>query len=264
MEGLRVPETDDRNLPSSAERSLTANPRERVVHDELEPCPYLDARQARMPLRWQLRRLSPDEVDGSLARGDRRVGRMLYRTACPTCSACEPIRVPLRSFQPRKSQRRVWKKNRDIKVEVGPASFSEEKLDMYNRHKQERGLARNERLLTRQGYEGWFVHSCMRTVEMRYLVDDRLVGVGILDLGRQDSSSVYFYFDPSEHKRSLGVYSVLVEISWLARRGGRNHYLGLYVEDCRHLAYKAGYNPHERLVDGVWTRFGPEGDGPLA
>lgn len=242
---------------------MTAHPRERVVHDELEPCPYLEGRQARMPLRWQLRRLDPDEIDASLASGDRRVGRMLYRTACPGCNACEPIRVPVAEFAPSKSQRRVWRRNHDVRVEVGRPVFTEEKLELYNRHKVERGLARRERLLTRQGYEGWFLHSCLRTVEMRYMVPDedgeeRLIGVGILDLGRNDSSSVYFFFDPDEHRRSLGVYSVLVEISWLRRRGGRHHYLGLYVEDCRHLAYKAGYRPNERLVRGVWTPSGSD------
>jgi arginine-tRNA-protein transferase len=35
-------------------------------------------------------------------------------------------------------------------------------------------------------------------------------------------------------------------------------YLGLYVADCRHLAYKARFLPHERLVNGEWRRFDRE------
>lgn len=236
--------------------------REQVVHDELEPCPYLDGQTARMPLRWQFRRLSGPELDESLASGDRRVGRMLYRTACPSCEACEPIRLPVDEIVPTRSQKRVWKRNRDVEIETGPATFSEEKLALYNRHKLERGLARNEQEMTRRGYEGWFVHSCTRTIEMRYRVDGRLIGVGILDLGEHDSSSVYFFFDPDEHRRSLGVFSVMVEAAWLRSRGGRFHYLGLYVEDCRHLVYKANYYPHERLVDGEWFRFDTPGAPP--
>jgi arginine-tRNA-protein transferase len=51
------------------------------------------------------------------------------------------------------------------------------------------------------------------------------------------------------------VYSVLAEIE-LCRRTARDWlYLGLYVEDCRHLSYKARYRPHERLVDGEWRAF---------
>jgi len=90
---------------------------------------------------------------------------------------------------------------------------------------------------------------------MRYLQGDRLVGVGIVDLGARDSSSVYFYFDPDESRRSLGTLSTLFEIEWLRRRGGRYHYLGLYVQACRHLVYKASYFPHQRLVGGLWTTF---------
>lgn len=238
------------------------NRREQVVHDELEPCPYREGETARMPLRWQFQRLTGGELDAGLAGGDRRVGRMLYRTACPTCTACEPIRIPVEGFRPTRSQRRVWKRNGDVSVETGPATFSEEKLALYNRHKAERGLARNETEMTRRGYEGWFVHSCTRTIEMRYRVGGRLVGVGILDMGEQDTSSVYFFFDPDEGRRSLGVFSVMVEIAWLRAQGGRYHYLGLYVDDCRHLLYKAAYRPHERRVGALWTRVGHTDDPP--
>ncbi len=232
--------------------------REQVVHDEPEPCPYLEGQTARMPLRWQFRRVEPVAFDESLAQGDRRVGRMLYRTACADCVACEPIRIPVDEFRPTRSQRRVIKKNQDVRIELAPATFSPEKLALHNRHKGERGLSRSGSLMNRQGYEGWFVNSCTDTVEMRYSVDGRLIGVGILDLGERDSSSVYFFFDPDESRRSLGVFSVLMECAWLRRQGGRYHYLGLYVADCRHLAYKAIYRPHERLVDGVWERFGAD------
>ena len=233
--------------------------REQIVHDEPEPCPYIDGETARLPLRWQFRRLSPAAFDDSLAGGDRRVGRMLYRTACGTCRACEPIRIPVSSFVPSKSQKRVIKKNRDVVVESGPSMFSAEKLALYNLHKQERGLSRDERPMVRRGYEGWFVQSCTQTIDMEYRVGGRLIGCGILDLGQRDTSSVYFFFDPAESKRSLGVFSVLMEVAWLRSQGGRFHYLGLYVETCRHLSYKSGYYPHHRLVGGTWSRFERKG-----
>ena len=106
------------------------------------------------------------------------------------------------------------------------------------------------------GYISWLVNSCMLTIEMRYFFDDVLVGVGIIDLGRDAASSVYFYFDPDKADLSPGTFSALEEIAF-CRRTGRSHlYLGLYVEDCRHLSYKANFRPHERLVDGDWRPFG--------
>lgn len=233
-----------------------------MVHDELEPCPYLEGQVARLPLRWQLERLSGEEFDRALDQGDRRVGRMLYRTSCPSCRACEPLRIPVATFVPSRSQRRVLRRNEDLRVELGPATFSEEKLALYNRHKFERGLARREQPMDRRGYEGWFLRSCTRTLEMRYLEGDRLVGLGIVDLGARDASSVYFFFDPDASRRSLGTFSTLCEIDWLARQGGRYHYLGLYVADCRHLAYKAGFHPHERRIDQGWQAVAaPEDPG---
>lgn len=228
---------------------------EKLVHDELESCPYIPGQIARMPLRWQLRRPSLEDFDASLARGDRRIGRMLYRTSCPECDACEPLRIPVNDFATTRSLRRTIKKNKDLRVEVGPARFSEEKLVLYNRHKQERGLARHERQMNQRGYEGWFLNSCANTLEFRYFDDDRLIGLGIVDVGALDTSSVYFFFDPDHSHRSLGTYSVLYELEWQRKRGGQYHYLGLYVASCQHLMYKARFFPHERRIQGDWSRF---------
>jgi len=228
---------------------------EKLVHDELESCPYIEGQVARMPLRWQLNRPSPEEFDTSLSLGDRRIGRMLYRTQCPECEACEPLRVLVDEFVSTRSMNRVRKRNADITLEIGQARFTQEKLDLYNRHKQERGLARHERLMNRRGYEGWFLNSCAATLEFRYYERRSLIGVGIVDVGDKDSSSVYFFFDPDQSARSLGTYSVLTEIDWQRQRNGRYHYLGLYVQSCGHLVYKARFGPHERRIRGEWCRF---------
>ena len=97
--------------------------------------------------------------------------------------------------------------------------------------------------------------TCTDTREFRYFLDETLVGISIVDFGASDISSVYFYFDPELSSRSLGTYSALVEILWMKRQRMRYYYLGLYVEDCRHLNYKARYHPHERLVNKRWLRF---------
>ena len=114
-----------------------------------------------MPLH-EMRSLSGEELDAALASGDRRVGRMLYRTQCPSCSACEPLRVLVGEFRPSKSQRRVWRKNQDIKVTVGPAIYSEERLSLYNRHKLERGLSLDGKTMTQEGYEGGLFRAACR------------------------------------------------------------------------------------------------------
>lgn len=228
----------------------------RVIWDQPEPCPYLPGRVARLPLRLPLTRLSPEAFDRMLAAGDRRSGRMLYRATCGECTECQALRVPVEQFQPTDAQRRAWRKNEGLlKVELGPPALTTAHLALYNRHKQERGLARSDEPLSAESYRHWLVSSCTETMEVSYRLDDRLVGVSIVDFGRRAASSVYHYFDPDEARRSIGVYSVLKEIEICRRSGIEWYYLGYFVRDCTHLSYKAGYWPHQRRVDGLWVDF---------
>ena len=229
---------------------------QKLVYDGSQSCPYLPGQVARMPLYRQLRRLTLAEADVRFANAERRVGTCLYATACATCRACEGIRIPVDGFRPSKSQRRAlnrWEREGG-RIEYGPATYSPEKLALFNRHKLERGLSTEDEEMTEAGYVGWLVHSCFQTMEMRYYLGDRLIGVGIVDLAERSLSSVYFYFDPDPafSKFSPGTTSVLQEIE-LCRRTGRSWlYLGLFVQDCDHLNYKAAFKPHERLFDGDW------------
>lgn len=226
----------------------------RVVWDQMEACPYLPDQVARLPLRLPPRLLTADELDIRLELGERRSGRMVYRTQCPTCTACEPLRVSVPRFQATNSQRRTWRRNHDtVRLEVGLPELSEDRLALFNRHKIERGLSRSDEPLGVDGYRAWLVDTCVDSKELRYYVGDKLIGVSILDVGRTSASSVYHYFDPDESRRSLGVYSVLREIAWCEEAGLEWYYLGLYVRDCVHLAYKGAYHPHQRRIAGVWT-----------
>jgi arginine-tRNA-protein transferase len=227
-----------------------------IVHDGAEACPYLPGRIARMPLRLPLEQITPEAFDALLEQGDRRFGPLLYRTRCPECAACEPIRVPVSRFAPNKSQRRIWRRSHgEITVEVATPTVTERHLELFNRHKHERGLERSSDPTTAENYRFHLVDSCVDSREIRYLLDGQLVAVSILDVGRRSASSVYHYFDPDQSHRALGVYSVLWEIAWCASVGLEWYYLGLYVAECRSLSYKAGYEPHQRRVNGVWVDF---------
>ncbi len=233
--------------------------RQILVYDGLHGCPYLPGKVARLPLYRQLAALTPEEADARFANAERRVGEALYRTACPTCRACQGIRVPVAAFVPTRSQRRVLKRwPAEGRIEVGPAFVSPQKVALFNAHKRARGLAEPDDVpMGAAEYAGWLVESCFETVEMRYYLGDRLIGVGVMDLGARSASSVYFYFDPAPEvsRLSPGVYSALQEIAFCRRTGREHLYLGLYVADCDQLNYKADYRPHERLVDGDWRRF---------
>jgi len=224
------------------------------VHDAPSPCPYLPDELSRLPLRLPIRRLQRNELDQRLATGDRRQGLMLYRTACPACVACEPIRIDVTRFRPGRTQRRV-KRRGDLRIEaeLGPLEPTQSKVDLYNIHKRGRALTSGERAIDIDGYTAFLGESCCSSLEIRYYVDGQLMGVAVLDRGDEALSAVYFYFDPEHEDLSPGVYSVLTQVELCRRWGLRYLYLGLYIADCRAMAYKQRYLPHERLLDGRWV-----------
>lgn len=230
-----------------------------VVSNDPEPCPYLPDATMQLPLRMPNARLTPDLFDQLLEQGDRRSGPLLYRPSCPSCDACEAIRVHVPTFQPTRSQRRAARRNDDISVARARPSVSAEHLRLYNRHSRERGLSLREQLATETDYRFFLVETSVDSWELRYSVEGRLLAVSILDFGQRSVSSVYHYFDPDESRRSIGVFSVLREIELCRELGMEWYYLGLYVDGCAHLNYKAEYFPHQRRIGGVWHRF--EGPG---
>lgn len=223
-----------------------------IVGEQPQPCPYLPQETARLPLRYPLSRITREAFDRLLDQGDRRSGPVLYRPTCPSCTACQAIRIPIARFVPTRSQRDALRKNRDLQVHLAPPEVTPRHLELYNRHKHERGLARDEGTSDAETYRLNLVESCVDTVEVRYELDGLLIAVSILDLGRRSASSVYHYFDPDHGRRSLGVFSVLKELELCAGLGMEWYYLGLWVEGCKALSYKASYLPHQRRIAGVW------------
>jgi arginine-tRNA-protein transferase len=239
-----------------AGRLILDTPPELVVHDELQPCPYLEDRVSRLPLRIPARGLERDELEARLARGDRRQGLFLYRPACPGCVACEPIRVDLQRFKPNRSQRRTLARGDQLlTVELGEPVADAERVALYNRHKALRGLSAGQGEVDVRSYREFLAMTCCDTIEIRYRLGRELVGVAIADRSSEALSAVYCYYDPSYERLGLGTYSILKQLELCAMWELRYLYLGLYIGESLHMRYKARFLPHERLLDGKWQEF---------
>jgi arginine-tRNA-protein transferase len=235
---------------------IASQPPELVVHDDPAPCPYLPGKTSRLPLRLPVRALTRKELDQRLVAGDRRQGLLLYRPDCPECAACEPIRVDVARFRPGRTQRRIFARAEEvIDVRLGPAQTSDEYVELYNEHKQSRGLATGETPIDSDGYRSFLADSCCETFELRYFLGGRLLGIAITDRSRDSLSAVYCYFDPKHEKLSPGTYSILKQVELCRRWKLRYLYLGLYIANCRAMSYKDRFLPHERFIAGRWQRF---------
>lgn len=239
-----------------SQHSSHPDSQEHVVHDVVESCPYLPDQSARMPLRYRALPLTQAEFDQHMESGQRRSGPFMYRPACPSCRACEAIRVEAAKFEFNRTQRRVWQRGRErIEVTVVRPVFDAVRLELFNRHRQERDLARNEGDVSAEGYQMFLVESCCDTWEIDYTIDGRLAGVAICDRGAQSLSAVYCYYDPDFSQHSLGVFSVLMQVELCRSWELKYLYLGYYVAGCSHMSYKQSYKPHERLIGGAWQPF---------
>ncbi len=236
-------------------RVLPTVPPQVVVLDEPEECPYLPGTVARRPLRVPMRRLSGVELDERLAEGDRRTGPFLYNQACPTCTACQALRVDVAAFSPSRTQRRVERRgDAAFRSEIGPVIVDEVRVALFAKHELERGLRRRDHALDAEAYARFLVQSCVDGFEIRYLRGGVLAMVAVIDRGAESLSAVYTYYDPALAALSPGTYSILRQIAVARGLGARWLYLGLAIDANRSMAYKAAFRPHERLVEGRWRR----------
>lgn len=217
-------------------------------------CPYLPGRTARNQVLVASEARSED-YHALMDRGFRRSGRMIYRPDCVGCTACRPLRVEVDRFRANKSQRRCWRRNQDLSVTVGHPRPTEEKYALYRRYIAH---CHDGTGIDYENYIEFLYTSPVETREFLYRDGDgKLLGVGICDVCPASISTVYFYRDPDEPKRSLGVFSALWEIDYARRQSIPHYYLGFWIQGSRKMMYKADFQPHQVLdCDGQWVDMG--------
>ena len=218
-------------------------------------CPYLHDRISRLPLRLQLLPVVDEHFDRMLAEGNRRTGRYLYQTKCPTCQECEPIRIPVSEFVPTRSQRRVWNRGQHITVQLEPPKVDHRRVELFNAHRNQRGMNQSASAFGESEYVEFLTDTCCDTVALDYYVDGKLIAVAIMDRGSSAWSAVYTFFDPEFSHLSPGTFSILKQIDVCRELNIQWLYLGYFIENCVHMRYKENYRPHERLINGEWQAF---------
>ncbi len=223
-----------------------------VVQDQLQDCPYLADKTARMPLRLPVGKVTPETTDELLALGYRRSGDFVYRAECPACSECKPTRVPVAPFRMTRSMRRVIKRgDRELTHRWDQPIVDQERIEMFNQHRSQRRLGSGDEV-DAYSYGAFLNDTCCETLELSVYRQDQLVAVSIIDVGMTAISAVYTHFLPEQSRYSLGTYGILKQIQWAAQSDRQFVYLGMYVADNSHLNYKSRFGPQQRLCDGQW------------
>jgi arginine-tRNA-protein transferase len=209
------------------------------------PCPYLSDRLARFEA-YRVEKLSPSAYTKLLSLGFRRSGFVVYRPRCRGCRECRQLRVDVRQFKMTRSMHRVQRLNVDLCVEVARPQASIQLFAMYERYLD----ARHDDSMDRsfESFRSYLHESPAESIEVRYVLQDQVIGVSILDPCEDGLSSVYMYFEPSAAYRSPGVFSVLSEIEQCRKLGLPYYYLGYWVEGSDKMNYKARFRPNEVLA----------------
>ena len=84
----------------------------------------------------------------------------------------------------------------------------------------------------------------------------RLLAASFLDLGTTATSAVYAMFEPDEHKRSLGIFTMLKAIEHSQALGCAHYYPGYAYREPSHYDYKKNFAALEYLEWGVgWLPY---------
>ena len=212
-------------------------------------CSYLREETSQLEYRVPLNLDEP--VYGELVRrGWRRFGNYVFRPQCPVCRKCRSLRVKVDEFRPSKSLRRTLNRNQHVEVEVGPPTSTNEHVSLFNAWHvdmtQRRGWPENATSM-QDYYESFIGGQFEFAREFRYLTDNKLVGVSLVDVVGTGVSSVYFFHDPSWRPLSPGTFSILQEIEFARRLGQPYVYLGYWIEENVSMNYKSRFTPHELL-----------------
>lgn len=228
------------------------------------PCPYLPGRSERKVF-TELKGPNADELNDALGRiGFRRSQTVAYRPSCVECTACVSVRVVTQEFKPSSTQKRIWKRNNDLVVNVCRPWSTPEQFELLQRYLAVRHPGGGMASMDEMDFSDMVEHSPVKSyvIEYREPTDDgsvgRLVGACLADEQGDGLSMIYSFYDPQHETRSgLGTFIILDHIQRAARVGLPYVYLGYWVEGSERMQYKVRFRPMEKLGRDGWERFEP-------
>jgi arginine-tRNA-protein transferase len=215
------------------------------------PCSYLASEKERLLVVLDNKFYNAEHFEHLLSLGFRRSNDQIYRPHCPSCNACEAIRLDVNSFVPSKSQKRVLSKSRDFTVKVSNYS----KHMYYPLYERYISLRHTDGAMYPPSYEQYKSFLTCSWLQISYLElwhNNKLIAVAVTDTLDNSTSAIYTFFNPDYDKFSLGTLMILKQIEFTQQTGKQFLYLGYQINECRKMNYKTKFSPFQRLNDNIW------------
>lgn len=204
-------------------------------------------------------KVAPSELDSLLADGWRHFGPNFFRYNLAVYEdeirRVMPLRIRLSEFRLSKSQRRILKRNDDLTVNIEPIGITAEVEALFHRHKQRFKQHPPESIYT-------FVSECpelepcttlQQSIRTR---EGKLLSAGFFDKGENSLSGIYTAFEPTEGRRSLGIFTILKEIEYAISLGKEFYYQGYCYSGSSFYDYKKRFLGTEVFDwNGGWKRL---------
>ena len=165
-----------------------------------------------------------------------------------------PLRIDLKKFSISKSQRRNVKKNQDLRTVIRPVEITAEKESLFEKHKQRFKEGVPDSIYDFLSFDAARV-PCEAN-EVCVYDNEKLLAASFFDVGEKSISGVYAMFEPTETGRSLGIYTMLLEIEYARENGKEFYYQGYAYEGNSFYDYKKRFNNLERYDwRGNWKSY---------
>ncbi|TAE24077.1 MAG: arginine-tRNA-protein transferase [Candidatus Kapaibacterium sp.] len=204
-------------------------------------------------------RATPAMMDAFWADGWRHFGTYFFRTHIDLLDNVpmhiRSMRIRVRDFAPSKAQRRILRKNNDVRVEFQPIRLTEAHEVLFEKHKQRftsnQPLNLHDFLSQEPAITPCLAYECRVSN-----TDNKLLAVSFLDVGENALSSVYAMFDTDEAARGLGNFTLLAELEFARHSGKEFLYMGYVHEEHSFYDYKKHFAASEYYDwRGTWLPF---------
>lgn len=234
------------------------------------PCSYLPEQLASSLVATPFHNVDAKAYSTLVANGFRRSGVHTYRPHCASCQACIPIRIPVDSFVPNRSQRRALKLLTGVSVAIDTPFFAEDHYKLYRAYQNSRHQGSSMDQDDIAQYKDFLLQSHVETKMVVFSspppqntppadheadagkeTAPEVKMVTLMDVVGDGLSAVYTFFDPSD-TRGLGTLSILWMILQAQKMSLPYVYLGYWIKDSPKMRYKANFMPQERFTNGGW------------